>query len=595
MYIARSVLPKAIRLPNADPTSRYHSSNNVYPRLFASAPPSDYGPAVSRAVERLATSSPEARGAIYTKGHVVDLILDLVGYVPDADLCSVRILEPSFGAGDFLLPIASRLVASCLRHTRFLDFESLVNCIRAVEVHHETFASTRLALITQLTDAGLAPHTSERLSDAWLIAGDFLLADIPGQFDAVVGNPPYIRQEALDPSLLTAYRQRYATLYDRADIYVPFFERGLDLLTVGGALGYICSDRWVKNKYGGPLRRMVASGFALTYYVDLYGASPFTQEVSAYPAITVIERKAPATTTVAKAPDVDGPAFTGLAHALVAGTNGRTDLAEVPDLADGSAPWIFGDPIPLKILRRAEERFPTLEEAGCRVGIGVASGADKAYIAPYDALDVEPSRKLRLVTGRDIDGSEVRWRGRAIINPYDDDGRLVRLEDYPRLAAYLEARRGVIAKRHVARKHPGQWYKTIDRIHPALTDEPKLLIPDIRGEASIAFEPGGLYPHHNLYWVTAHHWDLRALQAVLKSGVARLFVGMYSLKMRGGYLRFQAQYLRRIRLPDWRSLPEADRADLSSYGGGALPTRVLDAIRRIYGLADRDWRVLNNG
>ncbi len=58
-------------------------------------------------------------------------------------------------------------------------------------------------------------------------------------------------------------------------------------------------------------------------------------------------------------------------------------------------------------------------------------------------------------------------------------------------------------------------------------------------------------PHHNLYYVISNTWDLRALQAVLLSGIAKFFVSTYSTKMRGGSLRFQAQYLRHICIPQW--------------------------------------------
>lgn len=70
----------------------------------------------------------------------------------------------------------------------------------------------------------------------------------------------------------------------------------------------------------------------------------------------------------------------------------------------------------------------------------------------------------------------------------------------------------------------------------------------------MVFDDGRLYPHHNLYFVVSDQWDLRALQAVLLSNVARLFVETYSTKMRGGYLCFQAQYLRRIRVPRWENV-----------------------------------------
>jgi hypothetical protein len=77
------------------------------------------------------------------------------------------------------------------------------------------------------------------------------------------------------------------------------------------------------------------------------------------------------------------------------------------------------------------------------------------------------------------------------------------------------------------------------RINPALADTPKLLIPDVKGEAHAVFEAGKLYPHHNLYFVVSDVQDLTALQAVLLSGIAKPFVATCSTRMHGGFLRFQ--------------------------------------------------------
>ena len=72
--------------------------------------------AVTDAVERLAESGGvEERGAIFTKREVVDFILDLCGYTPDRPLHTMRLLEPSVGEGDFLIPIVDRLLASYRR------------------------------------------------------------------------------------------------------------------------------------------------------------------------------------------------------------------------------------------------------------------------------------------------------------------------------------------------------------------------------------------------------------------------------------------------------------------------------------------------
>jgi hypothetical protein len=137
-------------------------------------------------------------------------------------------------------------------------------------------------------------------------------------------------------------------------------------------------------------------------------------------------------------------------------------------------------------VRRLEQAFPLLEAAGCNVGIGVATGADKAFIAPFATLDVEPDRKLPLVTSRDIVTGSVDWRGLGVINPFEADGTLVPLSRYPRLQQYVEARKAQMASRHCARKAPAHWYRTIDRIDPDLTAQPKLLIPDIKGKAHMA-------------------------------------------------------------------------------------------------------------
>lgn len=88
---------------------------------------------------------------------------------------------------------------------------------------------------------------------------------------------------------------------------------------------------------------------------------------------------------------------------------------------------------------------------------------------------------------------------------FAEAGGLVDLKQYPKLKRYLEARKEQIAGRYCAQKTPANWYRTIDRITPGIARTPKLLIPDIKGKAHIVYEDGQLYPHHNLYYITAGH------------------------------------------------------------------------------------------
>jgi hypothetical protein len=267
-------------------------------------------------------------------------------------------------------------------------------------------------------------------------------------------------------------------------------------------------------------------------------------------------------------------------------------VRELTQVTNGAEPWLLESFDQMRLIRRLERDLPLLEEVGCKVGIGVATGADKAFINNFDILDVEPDRKLPLVTTKDIVSGEVKWRGQGVINSFAESGGLVDLDEYPRLRRYLETRREVITRRHCARKAPANWYRTIDRIIPALAARPKLLIPDIKGEAHIVFESGKLYPHHNLYYVTSDNWDLRALQAVLLSAVTHLFVATYSTKMRGGFLRFQAQYLRRIRIPLWEDVPESLRYELAEAAVKRDTQACDQAVFKLYGLSHEERSAL---
>lgn len=551
---------------------------------------------VMAATEALATEGGlEARGAIFTRSEVVDFILDLAGYTEDQPLHEKRLLEPSFGGGDFLLPIILRLL-SAWRAARpnGTEVDDLGDAIRAVELHHDTFRSTYAAVVALLKREGLSANAATALADRWLSQGDFLLAPLEGQFDFVVGNPPYVRPELIPAPLLAEYRSRYQTMYDRADIYIPFIERSLTALSAGGNLGFICADRWMKNRYGGPLRSLVAERFHLKVYVDMVDTPAFHSDVIAYPAITIISREGGGATRIAHRPSIDRATLTTLAGLLSAPTLPK-DAGPVRELArvtNGAEPWLLESSDQTALIRRLEGAFPLLEEAGCKVGIGVATGADKAFIGDFESLDVEPDRKLPLVTTKDIMTGEVQWRGQGVINPFAESGGLVDLGEYPRLRRYLEARRDVIAGRHCAKKAPANWYRTIDRITPALAARPKLLIPDIKGESHIVFEGGELYPSHNLYYVTSDDWDLRALQAVLLSAVSRLFVATYSTKMRGGFLRFQAQYLRRIRIPRWADVPEPLRRELAEAAIKRDVQACNRAVFRLYGLSHEERSAL---
>lgn len=499
----------------------------------------------------------ETHGVVLTRHHIVQLILDLANYSSKRNLTKLRLLEPSCGEGAFLVEAVRRLLASAKQHG--IPADGLSDAIRAYDIDKVSVMNTRDAIRGALVESGVDHDIADTLVGAWIRQGDFLLAPIEERFDVVVGNPPYVRIEQLDPHLQAIYRGRFETLFDRADLYVAFIERALELLSPTGRLSFICADRWTMNRYGAPLRRLIAREYGVRVYVDLHQASPFESDVIAYPSIFVFERRKPDHVVFAKLREGSAEecrALTAIIDRNAASTTDGVHVFRYERWFESDEPWVLGSSEQLAALRDLEDRFLPLEDDGAaRVGIGVATGADEVFIlSGAAAQQVEHDRLVPLVMRSDIHDGRIEWEGRFVINTFGPNGGAVDLATHPKLATYLADHDAAVRRRHVSQRSNGFWFRTIDRVYPELVTKPKLLIPDIAGSNEVAFDPGGYHPHHNLYFVTSDVWDLEVLGGLLSSKVALFFVWSYAVKMRGGYLRFQAQYLRRIRVPKAESL-----------------------------------------
>lgn len=514
-----------------------------------------------------------AVGAVFTRPEIVALILDLAGYCADGPrLAEAAVLEPSCGDGAFLTQLLSRLIESERRHRAQVrwDDPALSQALRAADIDQTSVATAREAVCAQLGQAGCPPAAARALAQAWIVQTDFLLHRWPRRYDFVVGNPPYVRIEDLPKAVLARYRDLYQTTGDRADLYVAFIERGLELLSPGGVLAFITANRFAKNLYGRRLRKLLAQRFHVRHYLNLEHTQPFLTEVSAYPAVLVVDQQRGGPTRAATLRDVLPPTLSAVRQAALgtAPPDKGGPVTEFPVWYPDGGPWLTTCTEEHGELRRLDEQLPVLEESapGTRVGIGVATGADQIFILGDEVqqAEIEPELLLPLLMVRDIGNQGLDWSGRYLLNPFEEDGGLVDLRRYPRLARYLQRHEAQLRGRHVARTRPKDWYRTIDRIWPALLRQPKLVIPDIQPKeaTTIGLDEGAFYPHHNVYFVTSHSWDLRALRALLRSQAVSSQVRAYSVQLRGGSVRWQAQTLRRIRLPPLAALSQAMLQDL---------------------------------
>ena len=219
-----------------------------------------------------------------------------------------------------------------------------------------------------------------------------------GGFDAVVGNPPYTRVQALrafHPAATRLIEQKYATATAGFDLANVFTERALALLRPasgkgpGGTLAFITSRGFTETDSGQPLRELLSTGRRIRSIVD-FGAGRVFAEAGAYTVILTAGAKAQAEWRLTRVPDP--PSREQVTAAL------RSDLltATLPAGGLDGQPWTLSLPAEDALLRRLSAAHPTLGSvSGDSIFQGVITGADSVFRAHDAGPDPEdPSRRL---------------------------------------------------------------------------------------------------------------------------------------------------------------------------------------------------------
>ena len=516
----------------------------------------------------------EVTGEVFTRPEVVAYMLDGVRHCGKfKSLVGLRVLEPSCGDGAFVLP----LIEAWLSEKPDFDSADADSFVRACDISTGNIEKLRGAVRERLMAAGCARTRANALLSRWLVCGDFLLQEFKERFDIVIGNPPYIRFDDISAAKQKDYRALFPSFAERCDIYVPFFEKSLALLSDKGVFSFICTNRFTKSSYGKQLRRLIADKYHVALYLNMEHSQPFVEEVSAYPAIYIIDRNRNRETYSATIDDAGTATLN-----RVRMDRPKNELSVFRQWYKGDSPWISTDCREREAADKIARTFPTITKSaeGTEIGIGVASGADDIYINAQRITSIEPNCLLPLVASEDIHNGCISWDERYLLNPYDDDDdmQMRDLARYPLAAAYFDSHAPKLKARYCARKHPRDWYRTLDRVKYALLRSPKILIPDIQLGGNVALdESGSYYPHHNVYWITSTKWNLKALCALLRSSFVTSQIRNISVQMRGGSIRYQAQNLRNVHIPAWSSLSESDVEKLvSAYESN--DTAHLDAV-----------------
>lgn len=529
-------------------------------------------------------------GYVGVRPWVISHMLDLCGYDQSQDLVLRRIVEPAVGDGAILGAIVQRLSASCREHGH--DIGEAYDSLVAYDVDASKVREARLVVVDLLLADGWPAQVAVWLAASWVRHGDYLLVDRSVGVDHIVCRPPYAAFNHISQRLYTTYRSTHPCLDSRSDAYIAFIEHGLQTLGRGGSLVTIIPTNWLGSHSGGKLRSKIYNGYAMDLLLDLTEADVFNRRISGLtPMICVLRNGLQQSPVVAEAKrnyyHPDGKQL----HTWLEGTENTLDAPNISAHRLTHWPysperrWRFRPSNPALI--RLHHQHPRLgSHPGIKVGHGIRTGMDEAFIAT--ATDpIEPERLLPIATTSDIKEGHLAWQGRQLVNPWDDQGQLVKLEAHPLMADWLGRHRQVLAERRAI--GDDLWYRTNDEFDQVVSGRSKLLLPKICHRLLPLHDNIGLCPHFHFCYIVSDSWSLEALGGLLLSRVANQLIREHCQAGRGGSLHIRAGALSSMPIPAWSDVPIAEVGMLElAFRAGDVELASLVADR-LYGIKPSEY------
>ena len=331
-------------------------------------------------------------------------------------------------------------------------------------------------------------------------------------FDVVIGNPPYIQLEANRGRLAKLYRpENYDAFTGNGDIYCLFYERGLGLLSPGGHLAYISSNKFMRTNYGKKLRGLLMNQTTLRTVID-FGENPVF-EAGVDPAIALMQNALPpkgskfTAAVIKKAEDIFqlDSAIANLGFEML-----QSDLSE--------SEWTLTSPDVLEVIKKMRRIGTPMKMyvRGC-MHYGVKTGLDEAFI-----IDAETRRQLideapnsaELIKLYLLGGEIKQWRIEkpkqyVIFTLQDTD-----INSYPAVKKHLAQYKDSLVRRAApsaeywyALQAPGTFYGRFG--------DPKIVYNETSKEIHSFIDHSGLYVNKTAFIVFAE--DNEYLLGVLNS------------------------------------------------------------------------------
>jgi len=425
--------------------------------------------------------------------------------------------------------------------------------------------------------------------------------DDPG-FDAVIGNPPYIRIQALKewtPLEVEYYKKAYrAAGKGNYDIYVVFVERGLSLLNKRGQLGYILPHKFFNAQYGEPLRALLAESQSLSEIVH-FGDKQIFEQATTYTCLLFLDKAGSKECRVVKVDDLATWRNTGEAPEKLVPTENITQDEWNFNVGQGGSLLDRLSQMPIKLkdvahlfvgLQTDADDVFILEEVQRENGRVLCKSKSTGSQHWFEDNHLKPFLKGSL----NIRRYHLTNVTKRLIFPYEiEHGKSVLIaateykHRYPLTWAYLEENRELLSARNKGRMGQ-EWYGYVYKKNHTRFTFPKILVPSIATGSSFAADLNGTYYFvgsgggggggYAITLLEDAHISYLYLLGLLNSRLLSTYLKTVSTPFRGGYIALNRQYIEQLPI---RTTNFSDPADK------ALHNRLVELVERMLSLHKR--------
>ena len=466
-------------------------------------------------------------------------------------LLNLKILDPACGSGAFLNQALEYLISEhknlqndlALMGDLFASYmveeEILENNLYGVDINEDAVEIAKLSLWLRTAKRG-RPLT--KLADKIVCANSLL--EMPfseNSFDVVIGNPPYVRQEAIKEQK-EALSKIYKVANGTADLYVYFYELAINMLKPNGLKGFICSNKFYKANYGENLREFILNNTTILSFSD-FGDKKVFEDATVTSDITILKNTKTQGNNIFNVVDID-----------------LINYYEMKQLELNKSGFIFLKPEKLNLKSKIENNGISLQKWDILIKSGIKTGFNEAFIIDKmkkEELIAQDSKSAEIIKpylrGRDIEKYGYNFKELFLITVAFGENMCFE-EKYPAIYAHLLHYENSLKNRGQCTNRGGKGQHHWLELDNNPTDvyfnnmkDSKIIWIELSDLNKFAFDNNSFYVDMTIFFITGK--SLKYLLALLNSKLIFWYFNLICAESGVGTNRWKKTYVEQIPIP----------------------------------------------